>query len=91
MTAHYTRGGLGDGTVKKFLNEVLQSELGPIRERRKQYEQNIDYVYDMLEQGSIKARAVAAETLKRVRRAMGLEYFEDTSLRNEYKSKYAKK
>ena len=91
MKAHYTRGGLGDGTVKKFLNEVLNDILTPIRERRKKYEQNIDYVYDMLEQGSATARAIAADTLKRVRRAMGLEYFEDTSLREAYKSKYAGK
>ena len=90
MAAHYTRGGLGDGVVKKFLNDVLQNELGPIRERRKKYEQNIDYVYDVLEQGSAAARMVAADTLKRVRRAMGLEYFEDVSLRNEYKAKYKK-
>ncbi|MBO7508911.1 MAG: tryptophan--tRNA ligase [Alphaproteobacteria bacterium] len=90
MMAHYTRGGLGDGTVKKFLNNVLNHELEPIRARRRQYEQNLDYVYKILEQGCATARAIAAETLKRVRRAIGVEYFEDTSLKQSYQDKYKK-
>ena len=88
MIAHYTRGGLGDGTVKKFLNNVLNHELEPIRARRKKYEQNLDYVYQVLEQGSASARAIAAETLKRVRNAIGVEYFADESLRKAYNEKY---
>ena len=90
MTEHYTCGGLGDGVVKNFLNNVLQHEMEPIRERRKQYEQNIDYVYEILHQGSQEARAVAAENLKRVRRAVGVEYFEDKDLQQEQKNKYKK-
>lgn len=88
MIAHYTRGGLGDGTVKKFLNSVLNHELEPIRARRKNYEQNLDYVYQVLEQGSARAREIASETLKRVRNAIGVEYFADSALRDSYKAKY---
>lgn len=76
LKAHYKKGGLGDVTVKKYLNEVLQEELKPIRERRKVYEQNIDEVYKILLEGSIKARKVAQETLNNVRKAIGVEYFE---------------
>lgn len=88
MMEHYRRGGLGDGTVKKFLFNVLESELAPIRERRKKYEQNLDYVYDVLKQGSATARAVASANLKRIRTAMGLEYFDNDELKNQYKLKY---
>lgn len=79
---HYKRGGLGDVKVKRFLNNVIQETLAPIRERRHYYEQHIDYVYDMLEAGSKVARQKAAEVLKRVRRAIGVEYFEDMELRH---------
>ena len=82
LKTHYRRGGLGDVKVKKFLNDVLQETLAPIRERRHYYEQHIDYVYDMLEEGSKVARQKAAEVLKRVRRAIGVEYFEDMELRH---------
>jgi len=75
MKEHYKRGGLGDMKVKKYLNEVLQAELEPIRNRRIELEKDIDAVYDMLKDGSDKARAVAANTLKEVREAIGLEYF----------------
>jgi len=75
MKEHYKRGGLGDMKVKKYLNEVLQAELEPIRNRRIEFEKDIDAVYDMLKDGSDKARAVAANTLKEVRSAMGIEYF----------------
>lgn len=61
--------------VKKYLNEVLQAELEPIRNRRLEFEKNKDYVYKMLKDGSDKAREVAAATLKEVREAIGLEYF----------------
>ncbi len=75
MKAHYRRGGLGDMKVKRYLNEILQSELEPIRNRRKEYEGNLDYVYDMLKKGSEKARVVAKGTLDEVRDAMGINYF----------------
>jgi len=75
MKEHYKRGGLGDMKVKKYLNEVLQAELEPIRNRRIELEKDIDAIYDMLKDGSDKARAVAANTLKEVRSAMGIEYF----------------
>lgn len=76
LKEHYERGGLGDVVVKKYLNEVLQEELAPIRERRKQYEQNMDEVYRIVENGCKKAREVAKQTLKRVRTAIGVEYFD---------------
>lgn len=82
LKAHYRRGGLGDMKIKRFLNDILQEILAPIRERRHYYEQHIDYVYDMLEEGSKIARIKAAEVLKRVRKAIGIEYFEDMELRH---------
>lgn len=85
LKKHYSAGGLGDVVIKKYLNEVLQEELKPIREKRKYYEGRIGEVYEMLEEGSKKAREVAANTLKRVRKAMGIEYFEDQALRQSYK------
>jgi len=75
MKEHYKRGGLGDMKVKKYLNEVMQAELEPIRNRRMEFEKDIDAVYSMLKGGSDKARAVAANTLKEVRAAIGIEYF----------------
>ena len=77
LKAHYTRGGLGDIKVKKFLNSVIQAELQPIRERRKAWEQRIPEVYDILREGSKNAEAVAAKTLADVKRAMQINYFED--------------
>ena len=77
---HYKRGGLGDVKVKKFLNNVLQAELGPIRERRKMWEQRIPDVYDILREGSKVAEAKAAETLKDVKASMRINYFDDNSL-----------
>lgn len=75
MKEHYRRGGLGDVKVKKYLNEVLQAELEPIRERRKEYEKNIDYVYEILKSGSENAREKASNTLYEVREAIGINYF----------------
>ena len=66
--------------VKKFLNNVLQAELGPIRERRKMWEQRIPDVYDILREGSRVAEAKAAETLKDVKASMRINYFDDNSL-----------
>ena len=77
---HYQRGGLGDMKVKKFLNKILQEEIEPIRQRRAEFEKNIPAVYEMLRKGCEEARAVAAETLSEVRRAMKINYFDDAEL-----------
>jgi len=74
LKAHYTRGGLGDVKVKKFLNNVMQSILGPMRERRAELAQDMDYVRDVLAEGNRKANAIANETLEQVRDAMGMCY-----------------
>lgn len=88
MKDHYTRGGLGDGTVKKLLINVLEEELAPIRERRHAFEQDIPAVFDMLRRGSEAAREVAAQTLAEVRRAMRINYFEDADLIAEQAKKF---
>lgn len=75
MKMHYQRGGLGDVKVKKYLNEIIQAELEPIRNRRKEYEKNLDYVYEVLKEGSNNARKIASNTLRDVRNAIGIEYF----------------
>lgn len=80
LKAHYMRGGLGDVKVKKFLNNVLQEELEPIRNRRKELQKDIPYVYEVLKKGSEHAREVAAQTLAEVRAAMKINYFEDEEL-----------
>ena len=80
LKAHYQRGGLGDVTVKKFLNNVLQSELAPIRERRRQWEQRLPEVCELLRLGSAAAEKKAAKTLRDVRRAMRIDYFENGNL-----------
>lgn len=85
---HYRRGGLGDVKIKKFLNNILQKELSPIREKRKHYEQNIPEIFDMLLKGSEDAREVGAETLRKVKAAMGINYFEDVELINKQQQKY---
>ncbi|ABJ67353.1 tryptophan--tRNA ligase [Pediococcus pentosaceus] len=72
----YQAGGLGDVKIKRYLNEVLQNELRPIRERRERYEADIDAVYQILKDGSDKANAVAEQTLKEVRDAIGINYFD---------------
>ena len=81
LKAHYQRGGLGDVKVKKFLNNVMQSELGPIRERRKMWESRPADVFDILKTGSEKARATAAKTLDDVRHAMRIDYFSEEILK----------
>ena len=80
LKAHYTRGGLGDGKVKKFLNEILQAELNPIRTRREELAKNLDYIYQVLRDGTQKAEAVAAQTLDEVKSAMKINYFKDNNL-----------
>ena len=80
LKAHYQRGGLGDVKVKKFLNNVMQSELEPIRTRRKEWEQRLPEVVEILKEGSAVAEKVAAETLADVRKSMKIDYFEDNNL-----------
>lgn len=77
LKAHYQRGGLGDVKVKKFLNNVIQKELAPIRERRKLWEQKTSEVYEILKKGSFEAKEVAAQTLHNVRNVMKINYFEN--------------
>jgi len=75
MKEHYKAGGLGDVKVKKYLNEIIQSELEPIRNKRNQYQNNLDYIYEISKDGSNKARLIASQTLHEVRDAMGINYF----------------
>ncbi len=88
LKAHYRRGGLGDVKVKKFLSAVMQEELEPIRQRRKEFEKDIPAVYDMLRQGCEVAREAAAQTLSEVRRAMKINYFEDEALIAEQAARF---
>ena len=88
MKDHYRRGGLGDGTCKKFLFNIMEDMLQPIRERRAHYEQNIPQVYEILRKGSEVARAEAAKTLADVRKAMKIDYFDDAELIAEHTKKY---
>ena len=76
LKEQYQKGGLGDVKIKRYLNKVLEEELGPIRERREKFAQNPDAVYEMLLEGSKKANKVANQTLKEVREAIGLNYFD---------------
>lgn len=88
LKEHYKRGGLGDVKVKKFLNNVMQEELAPIRKKRKELEKDIPYVYEVLKKGSQAAESVAAETLDDVRKAMKINYFDDNALITEQIEKY---
>ena len=83
LKAHYQRGGLGDVKVKRFLNAVMQEELGPIRAKRKELEQHIPEIYEILKKGSEEARKAAAETMAEVKRAMRINYFEDQDFLNQ--------
>ena len=76
MKAHYERGGLGDMKVKKFLNAVLQETLEPIRTKREELAKDLPAVWEMLKKGSEEAKAVAAQTLDEVKKAMKINYFE---------------
>ena len=91
LKAHYRRGGLGDVKVKKFLAAVMQEELEPIRQRRKEFEQDIPAVYEMLKKGCEAARAVAADTLSEVRKAMKINYFDDEALIAEQAARFSGK
>ena len=88
LKAHYTRGGLGDVKVKKFLNNIIQEELEPIRKRRKEYEKDIPEVYNILRKGTEAAREVAAQTLSEVKSAMKINYFDDVELIKAQIEKY---
>ena len=88
LKAHYRRGGLGDVKVKKFLNNVLQEELEPIRKRREELQKDIPYVYEVLKKGSEVARETAAQTLHEVRDAMKINYFDDMELIRSQAKKY---
>ena len=88
LKAHYTRGGLGDLKVKKFLNNVIQETLEPIRARRHEFEADIPEVYNILKKGSEKAREVAAQTLSEVKAAMKIDYFSDAELIKAQTEKY---
>lgn len=89
VKAHYQRGGLGDMKVKRFLNNILEEELEPIRARRKEYEKDIPAIYDMLKKGCEEAREVAAQTLADVRRAMKIDYFNDAALIQEQAKRFS--
>ena len=80
LKAHYQRGGLGDVKIKKFLNAVMQAELEPIRNRRKEWEQRLPEVVEILKEGSAVAEKTAAATLANVRKAMRIDYFTDNNL-----------
>ena len=86
---HYQRGGLGDVKVKKFLNNVMQEELRPIRARRKEYESRIEDVYEILREGTRVARETASQTLAEVKHAMKIDYFETSEFLEEQKAKFS--
>ncbi len=88
LKAHYQRGGLGDVKVKKFLLNVLLEELEPIQNKRKELEKDIPYIYEVLRNGSIRARNKAAETLDDVKKAMKINYFDDEELIKAQSEKY---
>ena len=75
LKAHYERGGLGDVKVKKLLNDILQAELKPIREKREELAKDMTHIFEILKKGSESAREVAAQTLSEVKTAMGINYF----------------
>ena len=89
LKKHYEKGGLGDVKIKKFLNNILQEELEPIRKRRKEFEKYIPDVYKILKDGSEKARAKASQKMIEVKNAMGINYFEDLSLIEQQTEKYS--
>lgn len=89
LKEHYQRGGLGDMKIKKFLNSILQEELEPIRNRRKELEADIPAIYAILKEGSQKAQEVAAQTLHEVKAAMRINYFDDIDLIQSQSQKYS--
>lgn len=91
LKEHYTRGGLGDMKCKKFLNEVINKMLEPMRKRRHELEQDIPAIYDILRKGSEDAREVGANTMAEVREAMRINYFEDTELIRQQQERFRSK
>ena len=91
LKGHYQRGGLGDVKVKKFLNNVMQEVLEPIRVRRSELEKQIPDIYEILKKGSETARETAAQTMAAVKAAMKINYFEDAALIAEQSSRYSEK
>ncbi|MFV0546501.1 MAG: tryptophan--tRNA ligase [Bacteroides sp.] len=89
LKAHYQRGGLGDVKVKRFLNAIMQEELEPIRNRRREFQKDIPAIYDMLKDGCEKARAAAADTLSDVKKSMKINYFDDAELIAEQAKRFA--
>ena len=89
LKAHYQRGGLGDMKVKKFLAAIMQEELTPIRERRREFEKDIPGVYEMLKKGCEAAREMAAQTMSEVRQAMKIDYFNDAALIEEQQKRFS--
>ena len=88
LKEHYKKGGLGDVKIKKFLNSVLERELEPLRKRRAEYEKDIPGVYDILKKGTLKAKETADETLREVKEAMKINYFDDSALISSQTLKY---
>lgn len=88
LKEHYMKGGLGDVKIKKFLNKVLERELEPVRKRRREYEKDIPGVYEILREGTKKARETADETLREVKEAMKINYFNDSALISSQSMKY---
>ncbi|MCQ2222993.1 MAG: tryptophan--tRNA ligase [Bacteroidaceae bacterium] len=88
MKAHYCKGGLGDGTCKKFLLNILNDRLEPMRQRRAEYEKDIKGVYDILKRGTEAARKVGQQTIAEVRHAMRIDYFDDEALVEEQQKKF---
>ena len=88
LKAHYQRGGLGDVKVKRFLINIMQEFLEPIRNRRKELEKDIPAIYEILRKGSEEARETAARTLAEVKSAMRIQYFDDTELIRAQSERY---
>lgn len=90
LTKSYQKGGIGDGRIKKFLNDVMQDVLRPIRERRHEFEKDIPSLIEILKSGTVKANKIANETLNEVKETMGINYFNDPNFVNEQINKYNK-
>ena len=88
LKAHYKKGGLGDVKCKKFLIKVLEEELEPIRKRRAEYEKDIESVFEILRKGTADAKIQGAKKLNEVKKAMGIDYFNDPNLIKEIQNKY---
>lgn len=88
LQSAYSKGGIGDGRIKTFLNDIMQYVLKPIRERRKEYEKQIGYLIDVLKEGTIKANKVANQTLSEIKKAMFINYFSDDEFKKEQIEKF---